>query len=97
MHFPGLFDAIMGNSPAIHRKPAPDMLDRILHDLSIPKEQAVYIGDSEVDIETAKNAGLACISVAWGFRNKSFLARHGATRIAKNAAELAMELGMRES
>lgn len=58
MHFPGLFDAIMGNSPAIHRKPAPDMLDRILHDLSIPKEQAVYIGDSEVDIETAKTPAL---------------------------------------
>ena len=73
------------------------MLDRILHDLSIPKEQAVYIGDSEVDIETAQNAGLACISVTWGFRNKSFLARHGATRIVENAAELAMELGMRES
>ena len=97
LHFPGLFDTIMGNSPAIHRKPAPDMLDRILHDLSIPKEQAVYIGDSEVDIETAKNAGLACISVTWGFRNKSFLARHGATRIVENATELAMELGMRES
>lgn len=88
MHFPALFDAIMGNSPIIHRKPAPDMLERILHILSIPKEQAVYIGDSEVDIETAQNAGIPCISVAWGFRNPDFLSLHGAKHIVSTAKEL---------
>lgn len=94
MHFPSLFDAIVGNSPAIHRKPSPDMLWQILRDLSLSKEQVVYIGDSEVDIETAKKAGIPCISVAWGFRNKSFLARHGAACIVENAEELKEALGI---
>ena len=49
---------------------------------------AVYIGDSDVDIQTARNAGLPCISVSWGFRSRDFLAQHGAQCIADTPAEL---------
>ena len=86
--FPGLFDVTIGNSPAIRRKPAPDMIESILKTLGIKKENAIYIGDSEVDIETAKNAGLPSISVTWGFRNRKFLEDHGAERIVSMAEEL---------
>ena len=86
--FPGLFSVTMGNHPAIRRKPAPDMIEQILHTLSISKDQAIYVGDSEVDIETAKNAGVPCISVDWGFRNRKFLENHGAECIVSTAEEL---------
>ena len=49
-----------------------------MKELGKTKEEAVYVGDSDVDIETAKNAGMPCVSVLWGFRDKEFLAEHGA-------------------
>ncbi|WP_416177281.1 HAD family hydrolase [Dialister sp.] len=87
--FPGLFSLSMGNSPAIHRKPAPDMIDRILQELGVPRIEALYVGDSEVDIETAKNSRVPCISVAWGFRTVEFLKNHGASVIVNRPEELA--------
>ena len=86
--FDGLFHVSMGNHPAIKRKPAPDMIEKILEALSVPKEEAIYIGDSEVDIETAKNAGLSSLSVTWGFRNQKFLDAHGAEHIVSTAEEI---------
>lgn len=86
--FEGLFEVTIGNSEKVRRKPDPDMLLRILDTLHLTPADAVYIGDSEVDVETAKNAGMPCISVTWGFRTKDFLLRHGATRIVSNATEL---------
>ncbi len=86
--FPGLFDVTIGNSPSVRRKPSPDMIEGILKTLGVPKEKAIYIGDSEVDIETARNAGLPSISVTWGFRNRKFLENHGAERIVSSAEEL---------
>lgn len=86
--FPNLFSVTIGNHPAIRRKPAPDMIEQIVRTLSIPKDSALYVGDSEVDIETARNAGIPCISVDWGFRNQQFLKNHGATCIVSNAEEL---------
>ncbi len=86
--FAGLFHVSMGNHPAIRRKPAPDMIESILQKLGVSKEEAIYIGDSEVDIETAKNAGIPSISVTWGFRNRKFLENHGAERIVETAGEL---------
>ena len=90
--FPRLFTVTMGNHPSIRRKPAPDMIEQILETMSLSKDQAVYVGDSEVDIETAKNAGLPCISVDWGFRNRKFLENHGATCIVSSAKELLEKL-----
>ena len=63
----------------IRKKPAPDTVFAALRQLGVGKEYAVYIGDSDVDIETARNAGLPCISVLWGFRDRKFLLQHGAT------------------
>lgn len=94
-HFDGLFEVTIGNSEKVRRKPDPDMLLRILDTLHLTPADAVYIGDSEVDVQTAKNAGMPCISVSWGFRTKDFLLRHGATTVAENADELLEELGVR--
>lgn len=86
--FPRLFDKAMGNHKEIRRKPAPDMVLEILEDFHVPPAEAVYIGDSEVDIETAKSAGLPCISVSWGFRTAPFLCAHGAEVMVSSPAEL---------
>ena len=66
-------------SAGIRRKPAPDMILTILQEYNIHPENCLYVGDSEVDIETAANAGIACVSVPWGFRDREFLIQHGAS------------------
>ena len=63
----------------IRKKPAPDTVFEALRQLGAGPEDAVYVGDSEVDIETAANAGLPCISVLWGFRDRRFLTENGAS------------------
>ena len=63
----------------IRKKPAPDTVMEALRQLGVGKEGAVYVGDSDVDIMTARNSGLPCISVLWGFRDKDFLINKGAT------------------
>ena len=87
-YFGGRLDAAIGESEGVARKPAPDTVFRALAELGMPREGAVYVGDSDVDIETAKNAGLPCISVSWGFRSRSFLTEHGARTIADTVEEL---------
>lgn len=72
-YFPGIFEYVQGVDDKIRRKPNPDATLRILELMGIDRDEAVYIGDTEVDIKTAHNAGLKCISVDWGFRNRSFL------------------------
>ena len=72
----------------IRKKPAPDMVEEALKSLGAEKETAVYVGDSDVDLLTAKNAGLPCISVLWGFRNRSFLLQHGAHVFIERPEEL---------
>ena len=87
-YFGGLMDAAMGETAARRRKPAPDMVNDALAALGADRTRAVYVGDSEVDIETARNAGLPCISVCWGFRDREQLVEAGATEIAATAPEL---------
>jgi len=72
----------------IRKKPAPDTVVEALRQLGVTKEGAVYVGDSDVDIETARNSGLPCISVLWGFRDRDFLCRHGATSFVTRPDEL---------
>lgn len=91
-HFPGLFDAIAGEKPGVRKKPAPDTVNSVLRQLGADHRAAVYIGDSEVDIETAKNAGMDCISVAWGFRTRAELMRSGATKIVSAPADILGEI-----
>ncbi|MBQ6966691.1 MAG: HAD family hydrolase [Lachnospiraceae bacterium] len=86
--FNGLFDACLGEQQEIKRKPAPDMTLKILNELQVSREDAVYIGDSEIDLETARNSGLACIAVTWGFRNREFLKEHGAVMIVDSTEEI---------
>ena len=87
-YFGNLISVVIGESPSMCRKPAPDMVFEALHRLDSSAEEALYIGDSEVDIETAKNAGLPCLSVSWGFRSRSLLIESGASQICDTPCEL---------
>ena len=84
--FPGV--PTFGERPETPRKPAPDMVFHALAALGTGKEGTVYVGDSEVDVQTARNAGLPVIGVAWGFRGREALAAAGAETIVDTAAEL---------
>ncbi len=87
-YFDGLFDYAVGEREGIRRKPAPDAVNEALRVLGMNKSEAVYIGDSDVDFETAKNAELPCISVLWGFRDEEFLREKGATLFVHDPAEI---------
>ena len=78
-YFEGLLQAAVGENEeaGIRKKPAPDSLFSVMEQLSAEKETTVYVGDSEVDIQTAKNAGVDCICVTWGFREREFLEEQG--------------------
>lgn len=85
--FPGM--AALGDGlDGLARKPAPDLVRRALEELAVPAEAAVYVGDSEVDVATAANAGLDLIGVSWGFRGREKLRAAGADTIADTAEEL---------
>lgn len=92
-YFPGLFDIISGSRPGMPPKPAPDGIYEILNragmDGKSDGQKAVFIGDSDVDMQTGMNAGLDVIGVDWGFRGKDFLREHGAEVIMLSAEELA--------
>lgn len=78
----------IGERPEVARKPAPDMVLKALEELGVDKHDAVYIGDSEVDVATARNSGLPCISVLWGFRDIDLLKEHGADTFVKHPMEI---------
>lgn len=80
-HFPQIFDYTLGECKDLPKKPAPDGLRHIINHLGLNPEELLYIGDSEVDIATAKAAGVCCVSVLWGFRSRSFLEECGATEL----------------
>lgn len=80
--------AAVGEREGIARKPAPDSVLFALQELGVQKDRAVYIGDSEVDVKTAANANIPCISVLWGFREKRLLKEHGAEYFAETADEI---------
>ena len=86
--FPGLFDLSVGETPKMRRKPAPDMPAYALSALGVPPGEAVYVGDSEIDADTAKAAGMPCLLVTWGFRSEAYLRSLGAGRFARGADEM---------
>ena len=88
-YFHGLIDCGIGEKAGIARKPAPDMVNAVLQQLDIPREKAVCIGDSEVDLQTAENAQTDCIAVLWGYRDEDFLKAHGASCTVRTVQELA--------
>ncbi len=83
-YFPGTY--ALGETEDCPRKPAPDMLLKAMKALDITK--CVYVGDSEVDVQTAKNAGMPCISVSWGFRDREYLLENGAEHMCDRPQEL---------
>ena len=80
-YFPGLLAASAGAKDGVRKKPAPDSVFAVIHQLRAEGLRAVYIGDSEVDLQTAQNAALPCISVSWGFRDRDVLVGAGAETI----------------
>jgi len=86
--FGGLVDVAIGEREGIRKKPAPDTVEEALRQLKADRAHAVYIGDSDVDIQTARNSGLPCISVLWGFRDQDFLLAHGATTLVVNPSDI---------
>lgn len=83
-HFPGVY--ALGESSAYPRKPAPDMVYAAMK--AVGAERCIYVGDSEVDVLTAKNAAVPCLSVLWGFRDKETLVEAGATHFCETPAQL---------
>ncbi|MBE6631063.1 MAG: HAD family hydrolase [Ruminococcaceae bacterium] len=86
--FDGKYDLACGSSPEIKKKPCPDIVYKVLSDLNSDKASAVMVGDSEVDVETAKAADIDCIAVTWGYRDTDVLKNSGARTFAKNVKEL---------
>ena len=87
-YFPNIFDVVLGETKELNRKPHPDMCNYVLNKLGLKNSEVIYIGDSEVDLETAKNANLKCISCSWGFRTKDELLSSGANVIIDNPLEI---------
>ena len=81
-------ETAIGERDGINRKPAPDMVEQALAELGRTKEESVYIGDSEVDLLTARNSGLPCISVLWGFRDRDYLIEEGAEVFAETPEDI---------
>lgn len=87
-YFPRCFAAVVGEREGIRRKPAPDTVDAVLRQLGLRPRDVVFVGDSEVDVLTATNAGCDCIVVTWGYRDEDELRQAGATTFAHTADEL---------
>lgn len=81
LYFDSLIPVAVGETESVSRKPAPDMVYEGLRRLGLPNVKAIYVGDSEVDLQTARNAGLPCLSVTWGFRSEQQLRDAGAKHL----------------
>lgn len=94
-YFDGYIDFAAGENEAqgIKKKPAPDTVLTVLKEFELNPEDAVYVGDSDVDIMTAKNSQMPCISVTWGFRDEDFLLKNGATILINTPSEIYSHIG----
>ncbi len=84
----GIFDAVQGQTEGIRRKPAPDGVFRILKMLDVCPEECLYLGDTDVDMQTGNAAGLYTVGELWGFRDRAELAKNGADAIIERPEEL---------
>ncbi len=82
--FPGVY--ALGERENVPRKPAPDMVRNAMAHLGV--DACIYVGDSEVDVQTARNAGVPCLSVTWGFRDEEVLVSAGATHLCRDVTRL---------
>lgn len=86
--FADYVNVAIGERDDIRKKPAPDTVIEAMRQLGVDNRNAVYVGDSDVDVATARNSMMPCISVLWGFRDKDFLIAHGATTFISKPEEL---------
>ena len=86
--FGGLICSSVGEREGVARKPAPDTLFETLKEMGVARQDAVYVGDSEVDVQTARNAGVDFIGVTWGFRSAEQLRQAGAQTLVSSPMEL---------
>ena len=86
--FPGLLSLAVGERPEVRRKPWPDMVETAARDLGVELTRCLYVGDTEVDVDTARNAGIDCVCVTWGFRTREELKAAGGTVIIDSPEEL---------
>ena len=87
-YFPGLLELAVGTGPSIPCKPDPSAVLSAMEKMGVSAKESLYVGDMDVDLNTAKNAGIDCIGVSWGFMGREKLESLGAERIADSAAEL---------
>lgn len=87
-YFPDQIAIAIGEREGIRKKPAPDSVLQAMRELHADPSESLYVGDSDVDIETARNAGIPCVSVTWGFRDRDFLLAHGASVLIDDPSEL---------
>lgn len=87
-YFDGLIIVAIGESPNVRKKPAPDSVLKAIKILGAKPENTLYVGDSDVDIQTAKNSNLKSVGVTWGFRDRELLEKEGADFIINTPCEL---------
>ena len=92
IYFKDYIEVAIGQKDGIRKKPAPDTVVQALKELGKTKERAVYVGDSEVDFATAKNSGMDCVLVTWGFRNLEELKEFQPVAFVDTAEQLQMIL-----
>jgi len=88
IYFDGMITVAIGETDKIRRKPAPDSIFSAVNQLASSLDKTIMVGDSETDVLTAKNAGIACVGVTWGFRDRLVLENHGADYIIDTPSEL---------
>lgn len=86
------FDCVLGQKDGAPLKPDPAAVETVLKELDVRREDCLFVGDGETDVKTAKNAGMDCVSVLWGYRTRAQLEVAGAKRFAENFDELAEEI-----
>ncbi len=88
LYFDNIFDISQGETAKFDKKPDPKSSEFIIKQFNLKKEEVIFVGDSEVDIQTAKNASIECLSVTWGYKDKDFLIKNGAVHIYENFKDL---------
>lgn len=87
-YFDGLITESVGCQDGLKLKPHPDMVNLCMERLGVTKDECIYVGDSDTDIDTGANAGMETLSVTWGFRKEDFLIAHGAKHLIRTPEEI---------
>lgn len=88
LYFGDIFDISQGETAKFNKKPDSKSSEFIIKQFNLSKDEVVFVGDSEVDIQTAKNTSIECLSVSWGYKDKDFLIKNGAKIIFENFKDL---------